>query len=55
MPEITSTDYMRQIKKKEEDLPALKIALTHQNNDSKIDCSHQKQYWQHEDQQSKNN
>ena len=29
------TDYMFQEKKEEEDLPALKIALTHQYNDSK--------------------
>ena len=34
-PEMTSTDYMYQEKKGEEDLPALKIALTYQYDDSK--------------------
>ena len=29
------TDYMCPEKKKEEDLPALKVALMHQDNDSK--------------------
>ena len=32
---MTLTDYTCQEKKEEEDLPALKIALTHGNNDSK--------------------
>ena len=33
--EMTLTDYMYQEKKELEDLPALKIVLTHRYNDSK--------------------
>ena len=53
---------MRQEKKKEEYLPALKVAVMHRrfknnikNVRRKTDYSHEKQYWQHEDQQIKNN
>ena len=35
IPEMTLTDYMCQEKREEEDLLALKIALTHRYNDSK--------------------
>ena len=35
---MTLTDYMCQEKKEEEDLPALKTALTHQYNDLKTTC-----------------
>ena len=35
IPEMTLTDYMYQ-EKEEDDLPALKKALTHQYNDLKI-------------------
>ena len=35
LPETTLTDYMYQEKKEEQDLPALKTALTHRYNDSK--------------------
>ena len=61
---MTVTDYMSQEKKEEEDLPALKTALTRRYNDSPTtekstgagtDFSRQKQYWQHRDQQNGNN
>ena len=54
---------MYQEKREEGDLPASKTALMHQYNDSKTteenttrsDYIHEKQYWQHDTQQNDNN
>ena len=35
IPEITLTEYISQLKKEEEDLPALKTVLRHRYNDLK--------------------
>ena len=58
---MTLTDNMCQEKKDVKVLSAFKTVLTHQYNDLKkkarrnTDYSHQKQYWQHEEQQNGNN
>ena len=43
--EMTSTDYMCQEKKEEEDFPALKTALTQRYNDLKITQKITEEHW----------
>ena len=45
LAEMTLTEYMCQGKKEEENLPALRTALTHQYNDSKIIKKSAKEDW----------
>ena len=60
---MTLTDYIREEKKKEEDLPALKTVLTHRYNDLKITYESTEEdwlqtlekYWRLEDEQKLNN